>query len=125
MSKGSGPGRLSGLLLVILALLFSATAVATPEPGNGDLAAPQTTAEAWTKAGDGPGQMAALAGMARLLAADQPAEAAALLKQILLLGRSEERRPLAAAHVLHDTGKELHGQHRLEEARQFWAAALA
>src|SRR5207249_4393917 len=64
-------------------------------------------AAAWTKTGDGPGQVEALAGQALLALRNDPEKRRALLRQAMEVAQAEKKRPLAAASGLNDFGRRL------------------
>jgi CHAT domain-containing protein/tetratricopeptide (TPR) repeat protein len=79
---------------------------------------------AWKRAGDGPGQVEALAAAALLLIQEQPAAAGQLLEQALAVVRAESRRPLAAAGAVSSAGTGFYLRDRLREAELLERAAL-
>lgn len=88
------------------------------------LTAWQSAASAWARAGDGPGQIEALASTSIELEAKQADQAAALRAQALMLAQSESKRPLAAAQMLQAAGQMSLDRKALGNAREFWLAAL-
>jgi CHAT domain-containing protein len=88
------------------------------------LAAWREAARLWEQVADGPGRVEALGRAGALLAADQPAEAQALLTEALTLGRREAIRPRAAATALASVARGSYGRWQLSQAREFATTAL-
>ena len=89
------------------------------------LSAWEAAAATWARLGDGPGQVEALAAMAAQLDLEQRDKAARLRAQALGLGKSESRRPLAAAQALQMAGQIYFDRQELNEAGDFWLVALS
>lgn len=82
-------------------------------------------AEAWDRAGDGPGQVEALGDAGALLIVAKPEEAKGLLDRALSQAKLETKRPLAAAAALHAAGVAMYNQARLVEPGALWKLALS
>src|SRR5262249_5680171 len=90
------------------------------------LAARREAAEAWQRAGRGPGENEALASAALLLSlAGKEEDAKPLLGRTLNLGRAESKRPLAAAGAMSQEGGAFEQRGRLPAARELFRASLA
>jgi CHAT domain-containing protein/Tfp pilus assembly protein PilF len=88
------------------------------------VAAWRETAATWKRADDGPGEINALAQAALLLWPSKPAEGRVWLQEALEVGKSEQKRPLAAATAFHRIGGAYYSNSLLDEAQRFWMAAL-
>lgn len=89
------------------------------------LASWRAAAVSWRQIGYSPGQVEALARAALILARARPAEATALLRQALSLGKAETRRPRAAAVALSTQARAIFELRWLGPARAFWETARA
>jgi CHAT domain-containing protein/Tfp pilus assembly protein PilF len=89
------------------------------------VAAWRETAATWKLAGDGPGEINALAQAGILLLYNNAAEAHTLLQLAFAAAKAEQKRPLAGATVLDQSGTVVYQKGRLNDAEACWATALA
>jgi hypothetical protein len=94
-------------------------------PGKTTLTLVNVPGGSGTASAEDPGQLAALARAALLLAPGRRAEAEALMGQAITVGRAERKRPRAAAAALDAAGQAGYDHRRLDQAHVLWTAALA
>jgi CHAT domain-containing protein len=83
------------------------------------------TAAAWERMGNGPEQILALAGAARLLPVEKAGEADALIARAVAVGRAETQRPRAAAQAFSSAGRDAYQRRRLGQAATLLRATLS